>query len=443
MNSYFKILYKDFSNTLIKSSLGRITIKLDNTDLMTNIKTDDIIVVHVLLKESTAILKVKGFDDDSIVLEKMSEINYCIEDKDNFNSIDFFVEEISKETYYNIVKSIIHYYDLMIMNESSIDYSNVINKDLKGENTIYYGAPGSGKNYFLESQIDLSKSIKTTFHPDCDYSTFVGSFKPAMDKDKIIYSFVPQAFAKAYVKAWKDLNTPCYLVVDEINRANCAQVFGDIFQLLDRKHSGFSEYTININKDFADYIRKELENTQYLSILKKIYKVEFTNEDYSCIALPNNLYIYATMNTSDQSLFPIDSAFKRRWKWRYIPINYQDAETFTIELGDKKYSWRAFLEKINPIILKLKDSDDKQMGNRFVNPENGIISLDLFRSKVLFYLWSEVFKDEQDSPLNIFKKKIETETVNIGFKDFFPENDSLSVDIINSFMEANGIDTKQ
>lgn len=311
-------------------------------------------------------------------------------------------------------------------------------------NLILYGAPGSGKNHFLESQIDLSNSIKTTFHPDSDYSTFVGSFKPLMKEDKITYSFVPQSFTNAYVNAWKDLSTPYYLVIDEINRANCSQVFGDIFQLLDRKHNGYSKYTINVDKDLANYLKETLTDTDYLDKLKSAYPSESIGDDYSRIALPCNLYIYATMNTSDQSLFPMDSAFKRRWEWKYIPINYKDADTLIIEIGDQKYSWRTFLEKVNPIILQLKDSDDKQMGNRFVNPENSIISLRLFRSKVLFYLWSEVFKDEQDSPLNIFKKISKDDTtINIGFKDFFPEdddeNDTESAKMINEFMEANGI----
>lgn len=327
---------------------------------------------------------------------------------------------------------------------SSIDSNNASSsKEFLGFNLILYGAPGSGKNHFLESQIDLSKSIKTTFHPDSDYSTFVGSFKPLMIEDQITYSFVPQSFTNAYVNAWKDLNTPYYLVIDEINRANCSQVFGDIFQLLDRKHNGYSEYTINVDKDLANYLKETLTGTDYLDKLKSGYPSESIGDDYSRIALPCNLYIYATMNTSDQSLFPMDSAFKRRWEWRYIPINYKDAETLTIEIGDQKYSWRTFLEKVNPIILELKDSDDKQMGNRFVNPIKGIISLGLFRSKVLFYLWSEIFKDEQDSPLNIFKRISEDTTSNLRFKDFFPEDDNMSADIINDFMNANGIEPKQ
>lgn len=169
---------------------------------------------------------------------------------------------------------------------------------------IIYGAPGTGKSYHIKQQLEekaVSKEnqFRTTFHPDSDYSTFVGAYKPTMEGDVIKYKFVPQAFLKAYVRAYQASTETVYLIIEEINRGNCAQIFGDIFQLLDRNDKGRSEYEIDADEDIKAYLEEKLgKDSEGIKGGK--------------LCLPSNLYIYATMNTSDQSLFPIDSAFKRR-----------------------------------------------------------------------------------------------------------------------------------
>ena len=296
---------------------------------------------------------------------------------------------------------------------------------------IYYGAPGTGKSHTIKEQTEGKDVIRTTFHPDTDYSTFVGAYKPTtksfpvttvigtkavavedeeghkMTEDKIIYEFVPQAFLQAYVAAWQkfdkveNLNKPKeeYLVIEEINRGNCAQIFGDLFQLLDRGNGGFSEYPIKADADMKKYLQKALKDVDLEHIATSINAM-FNGEDIAeqvkngdILLLPCNLYIWATMNTSDQSLFPIDSAFKRRWDWQYVPIS-DAGKNWVVRVNGSDYSWCNFLEEINQRIYKATYSEDKKLGYFFCKADNdGVIDADKFVSKVVFYLWNDVFKD--------------------------------------------------
>lgn len=293
---------------------------------------------------------------------------------------------------------------------------------------IFYGAPGTGKSYSINEQTESESVIRTTFHPDSDYSTFVGAYKPTTKEvelrdvtghkvvengsvvmeDRIVYEFVDQAFLQAYVKAWKFIaennNEPKkqYLVIEEINRGNCAQIFGDLFQLLDRNKWGFSDYPINADKDMKKQLVKAFKGLSIndADTINGHYKgrdvvTEVLNGDI--LLLPNNLYIWATMNTSDQSLFPIDSAFKRRWDWKYLPISNAQLG-WKIEADGMLYDWWEFLEKINEKIGSLTNSEDKKLGYFFCKADNeGIITAETFVGKVIFYLWNDVFKDYEFS----------------------------------------------
>lgn len=261
--------------------------------------------------------------------------------------------------------------------------------------------------------------FRTTFHPDYDYAQFVGSYKPKKNGAVITYDFVPQVFAKAYKRA-KETSEPVYLVIEEINRGNCAQIFGDIFQLLDRNESGESQYEIDVDSDFAEWLGE------------------------SKIKLPANFNILATMNTSDQSLFPMDSAFKRRFDWEYVPIKYfkdskcgesWNADKFEIKLDDNtSFSWLHFLKKINADIYKVTESEDKQMGEFFVKPKDGVIGLDMFRSKILFYLWDSVYKDEPDKK-NVFHFDYPDKSGSkVTFQSLFSD-DAKAIEIIKQMMK--------
>ena len=224
-------------------------------------------------------------------------------------------------------------------------------------------------------------------------------------QEMISYAFVPQAFLKAYIQAWKHYPDPQYLVIEEINRGNCAQIFGDLFQLLDRNSEGFSEYPIVADSDICKYLEEHFQQDDSFASDERIeeeinalYSEEYEDvmskvKSGELLLLPKNLHILATMNTSDQSLFPIDSAFKRRWEWEYVPIRNAQ-RGWVIEAAGKTWDWWTFLEQINSKIGSVTDSEDKKLGYFFVKPQdNQTISADTFVSKVIFYLWNDVFKD--------------------------------------------------
>jgi AAA domain (dynein-related subfamily) len=262
-------------------------------------------------------------------------------------------------------------------------------------NVIFYGSPGTGKSYRADIETNGKDVRKVTFHPDYDYHSFVGGYKPTMDGEKIAYKFVPQIFTKIYIDAWKNLvsadeTKPFYLQIEEINRGNCAEIFGDLFQLLDRDKDGFSKYEVTAEEELYKYLLSaDGFGTTHEGI--KDGKLRF----------PSNLKIIATMNTSDQSLFPMDSAFKRRWDWIYVPIDTNcKFSDFTIKLDNgKAFEWLSFLKEINKEIFEITKSQDKQIGNWFIDAQNSgkVISESTFVNKVVFYLWNDVFKDEENT----------------------------------------------
>lgn len=317
-----------------------------------------------------------------------------------------------------------------VINNKPVDGIEKKNAPLVKENLqqIYYGAPGTGKSHTIKEVTRNEDVVRTTFHPDTDYSSFVGAYKPTTieetvmtvigtkavpveDADgnerkesKIIYEFVAQSFLQAYIAAWKKYagTENCepekqFLVIEEINRGNCAQIFGDLFQLLDRNDYGFSEYPIKADADMKKQLQKafkglDIPQKHNINVMYEARDVVKDVLDGDLLLLPNNLYIWATMNTSDQSLFPIDSAFKRRWDWTYIPISNAN-KGWTINIGDSHYDWWQFVERINDLIGRTTNSEDKKLGYFFCKAMEGEISADTFVGKVIFYLWNDVFKD--------------------------------------------------
>ena len=348
---------------------------------------------------------------------------------------------------------------------------------------IFYGAPGTGKSHYINDYTADKDVIRTTFHPDTDYSNFVGAYKPTTIEEtvmtvigtkavpvenedgtirkesKIIYEFVPQAFLQAYVEAWKKYAEAegepkeQFLIIEEINRGNCAQIFGDLFQLLDRNDAGFSDYPIQADTDMKRYLQKAFAGLDLPQ--KESINAQYNGEDIVAdvlsgkkLLLPNNLYIWATMNTSDQSLFPIDSAFKRRWEWKYVPI--ADAgKDWKIRVDGTDYKWWSFLDKVNLIIEDTTLSEDKKLGYFFCKADQeGIIAADKFVGKVLFYLYNDVFKDYGFDG-EIFKDENDKDNPELKFKDFFKPDgtpceskirvfiDNLEVEKVSSSIEES------
>lgn len=341
---------------------------------------------------------------------------------------------------------------------------------------IFYGAPGTGKSHTIKDCTKGKDVIRTTFHPDSDYSTFVGAYKPTTKEvpvystfgekvvvakdaegkpiveDKIVYEFVEQAFLQAYIEAWtkfaeaQDGEQPKeqYLIIEEINRGNCAQIFGDLFQLLDRNDAGFSDYPIKADNDMAKHLKKALEKLEIKAKdkINGLYSEEYDDIvtevlNGKVLLLPNNLFIWATMNTSDQSLFPIDSAFKRRWEWKYIPIS-NAKKGWVIETNGNRYDWWAFLNKINSVVCDTTSSEDKKLGYFFAKADsNGVISADKFIGKVAFYLWNDVFKD-YGFDNDIFKGD---DGKPIAFQEFFLADGKANEMMVEKFLKNLGLDS--
>ena len=390
---------------------------------------------------------------------------------------------------------------------------------------IFYGAPGTGKSHSIKDDAAVKEAEKknlvfrTTFHPDSDYSTFVGAYKPTMksserictseeltiklkeikttgttypchkfaakywesikdlspdsvkqilnacgftdnysvevgkgvaigqeylnkpEDGRVIYTFCPQAFTNAYVEAW-NTDEDVYLIIEEINRGNCAQIFGDLFQLLDRKN-GVSEYPVEADTDLQNYLCKTLAETKRCDIPDDV-------KSGRKLMLPSNLYIWATMNTSDQSLFPIDSAFKRRWEWKYIKIKEGKDENgnkldwkVDVKMDEEGtlLPWWDFIKKINEIIASMTSSADKQLGYFFCCAKDGVIDEETFVSKVIFYLWNDVFKDYGFEDASLFRYTTKDEDgknteKDLSFPDFYDEEgEKVNTERLTDFMK--------
>lgn len=422
--------HKNLDGTKIELSLSEVNIRGDrkayaNTAVggCSQIKDFFINKLHLTVKNNLS---------DYFAFYKLDANEYLL----------FYVPELLYDNFIQLFKAEIPPFSV----ENKIDKTN-IEYPLQ---QIYYGAPGTGKSHRIKKQLEemnvpKENIFRTTFHPDSDYSSFVGAYKPTMKKqyrydgkvkakyyedddlagakrddviiDKVIqYDFVPQTFIKAYTQAYKKPNENVYLIIEEINRGNCAQIFGDLFQLLDRDENGVSEYPIKADSDLKMYLEGELGKNH-----------DGIKDGELC--LPSNLYIWATMNTSDQSLFPIDSAFKRRWDWEYEPIKYKNTD-WVIEIGHNKYSWTSFQHIINDKIFEATSSEDKMLGDYFVKPCNNVISEKQFINKVLFYLWNDVCKDGDG---DIFRTE---DNKDVKFSDMYNDNGTV---ILNSMMKYLGV----
>ena len=404
--------------------------------------------------------QIKNFfiNDLHLSTDKNSEDYFAIY-KTNFG--EYYLYFIPKPLYENFIKIFVE-----LTPNVSVQKNNEKKQSIKlALQQIFYGAPGTGKSYEINDLTKPYSTIRTTFHPDSDYSTFVGAYKPVMEETpvygaqgvevakekRITYSYVKQAFLKAYLGAWQkyakcgETAEPQFLVIEEINRGNCAQIFGDLFQLLDRSDNGFSTYPIEADSDLQNEIKKAFaEGGEYA--IENGLDVDDAVDGYTSnygetlsddikngrvLLLPNNLYIWATMNTSDQSLFPIDSAFKRRWDWRYVKI--ADAgKGWKIKCGTEYCDWWTFVEEINKKIAKETSSDDKKLGYFFCKPSMGsdTITEDKFVGKVLFYLWNDVFKD---GDISLFKVSDEPEA-EICFDAFYGSDNKVNIEAIRTFL---------
>ena len=290
-------------------------------------------------------------------------------------------------------------------NEEQLVYETSLEIE-KPWNRIFFGAPGTGKSFKLEEERkkllgETQNYERVTFHPSYSYANFVGTYKPvpAMDKDgkdTITYEYVPGPFMRLLVKALRNARTeevePFVLVIEEINRAQVAAVFGEVFQLLDRDDNGVSVYAIQTSEDIKKHLAKELGGNL---------------NHYSEIRIPNNMFIWATMNSADQGVNPVDTAFKRRWEFEYIGINNNEEliDSYTMTCGEgthqQKVKWNDLRKAINKELSSTyKINEDKLLGPFFLsmkilkNGDNKALT-DAFKSKVLMYLFEDAAKSKR------------------------------------------------
>ncbi len=326
------------------------------------------------IKEICAFLKIKKASDGKNVtfesiefLDKSCRIALNDDVFPKRGTLVQWIREISTDEYRKIVKQI---------REKQIPYPH---------NQIFYGAPGTGKSYLLNQQTSIfpeKQKERITFHPEYSYFDFVGSYKPITVNKKIEYRFTPGPFARMLKKALSKDNTmnevPHLLLIEEINRARVAAVFGDMFQLLDRRTDGKSEYFITPSKDLIKYLTTDDADGEGITIPNnKLY-------------LPSNFYIWATMNSADQGVFPMDTAFKRRWSFNYIPIdNGKKNEAF---LSPVEKRWYELRQQVNDLLQEAGINEDKQMGIYFLS-KSELSSMETFKQafaeKVITYLYED------------------------------------------------------
>jgi hypothetical protein len=283
-----------------------------------------------------------------------------------------------------------------------------------GTNTIFFGPPGTGKSTQVKRSIGSGKVVRTQFHPEYTHGDFLGTYRPVVgfetfSKDKITahdgrsiskptnyFAFVPGPLALALESAF-GANDEVFLVIEEINRGDCAAIFGEAFQLLDRNDDGQSEFGIHAKSELITYFQSK--------------GIDYDIAGDGLLYLPSNLTLIATMNTSDQSLQPMDSAFKRRWHWVACHVDYTELLSYAmgtrpfLDDGFSKWDWIEFLERLNRDIVSDR-MEDRQVGPWFIKPDRSAsVPFDVFLNKCLFYLWHDVFKDEQlSSDFSPFQK---------------------------------------
>ncbi|MCF2145106.1 restriction endonuclease [Desmonostoc muscorum LEGE 12446] len=350
-----------------------------------------------------------------------------------------------------------------------------MNQQIKPIQKIIFGSPGIGKSFkirsiateYLQIHFDsqtntLKNTIKTVFHPEYTYSDFVGKLLPQSQGNSIIYKFYSGHFIRALGLAYRDLlngkGQNYLLVIDELNRGNAAAIFGSIFQLLDRENDNWSTYEVDLsdleliglfnsmgykaqastdspiqidgsNFDvFCNMTERELKhqsNESGLRILKLLKNRK--------ISIPNNLSLIATINTSDESIYYLDSAFKRRWDWEYLDAPaekdikankvLEEVSSIILLLNDnKQLYWYKFVVGINEFIKShyetVRKIEDKQIGWWFIKAENDVITLQQVQDKLMFYLWDSVFARDKKPLIQFLSDKLGKDIKLITYADF-------------------------
>ena len=435
-NHSMKVIHKEDINKIPDFNLDKSD--RDNRNMWFNILGDTLF----FKKEDIDTLR---FEDGKFDISKI--INLCNKEllgksaKDIYEKYSNqynFAEFITKESMYMNEK-----FRCKVESNNEENLNNVeeqVNYMYNGVNKIICGAPGTGKSNkvnkeYYEKNPNTSKRI--IFHPEYTYNDFIGYIRPVVgDNDNLTYEFTPGPFTEIICGALLNEEKVYNLIIDEINRANAAAVFGDIFQLLDRdSNTSKSEYSVH-NRDIYEYIKKKFDEES-----KELHLND--GEVY----IPNNLNIIATMNTADQNVFIMDTAFKRRWEFEYMDIDFEKCDFRNLKIQSIDIEWERFVRTINKFMMSVECSDlmipeDKQIGPFFIKHKE-LNDSKKFAYKVLMYLWDDVFKMERERIFNseirtfsqvvsVFSSQNAIDVFNEDIKNILKDND-----YVKEYMQVN------
>ena len=419
MSNYYILSIDSFQDTFTKidatTQFSFMFSTQNSENIFHEVHTGDHILIYrkAPLSGVNMYMKVLSNSGTLIRVEKRVEVSKIVTAHvENVDLETEYLTEISKGLFESICKSLVSEIYEASDNEELDDVQRITG----GENILIYGVPGVGKSHEIQEKYcnDETKIERVVFHPDYSYSDFIGQILPRVDNGQLKYVFTPGPFTKILKKAWDNPGEKWYLIIEEINRGNAPAIFGEIFQLLDRKTEDNDRY------DSTEYGESEYGISNY-DIASVVYGENNDNMIDHSIRIPSNLWVLATMNTADQNVFTLDTAFQRRWNMHHIKNDISSAIHAEKKIEGSDISWGAFAAVINDMVVDINvdiaSSEDKRLGAYFVKQNE--LTAKKFPEKVLKYLWDDAFKMDKEKLFDEQFKSLESviDTYNSATED--------------------------